>query len=41
MPISAIKKELLTAGMSSVPTDPVQSNINYGLGKDYENNSTI
>jgi hypothetical protein len=41
MPTSAIKKELLAAGMSSVPTDPVQSNINYWLGKDYENNSTV
>jgi len=41
MPTSAIEKELLTAGLSSVPTDPVQSNINYWLGKDYEKDSAL
>ena len=37
--VSKIKNDLIHAGMSSVPSDPVKNNKNYWLWKNYKNNS--
>ena len=37
--VSKIKNDLIHAGMSSVPSDPVKNNENYWLWKNYKNNS--
>ena len=39
MPVTAIKDELMYAGMAYVPTDPDNFNVNYWLGKKYQDDS--